>query len=443
MPHISQPMSSSAAVTSASTKTPDSAKSFQRTPPSLSLPPSQFARLQPHSYLLAHLSPLSPDSRTPLRVNGRVPSQFRPVSINTGSLTHTNASAVVRIGDTVAVCGVRGEILSTNDIASWNVSSSDSTTPKRRKAGEIRAEQQLQQKQQRQQHQNEPVEDEDEDGDEDDSEIHTFNLLVPNLSLNTGCTPSITSSAAPSALAQSLSHKLLSLLHTTRLVRASDLRILHHPPDLTGILTSDKSPREQPQEPEPESEPEIKAFWALYIDVLIISHAGNLFDAAWGAIVAALRDTRLPKAWWDLDSEMVLCSDDVAEARPLRLRGLPIASSFGVFEADEMERWRIPMAVGTEEEAGTDSGKSKVCGEEGGGGGRRPQRWILADLDGFEESLCAERVCVVVDKEARGRMKILKLEKNGGLSIGRREMRELVELAAGRWEEWKDLLTGR
>ncbi|KLJ07475.1 hypothetical protein EMPG_17044, partial [Blastomyces silverae] len=156
--------------TSTSTSTPHSAKPGQGPPPSLSLPPSQFARLQPYSYLLAHLSPSSPDSRPPLRVNGRTPSQFRSASINTGSLTHTNASAVVRMGDTVAVCGVRGEILSTDDIAAWNVSSSssssDPSTSKRRKTDSAQAEQL-----QHEQKQNEPVE------DEDDSEIHAFNLL--------------------------------------------------------------------------------------------------------------------------------------------------------------------------------------------------------------------------------------------------------------------------
>ncbi|EQL35244.1 hypothetical protein BDFG_02999 [Blastomyces dermatitidis ATCC 26199] len=340
------------------------------------------------------------------------------------------------MGDTVAVCGVRGEILSTDDIAAWNVSSSsDPSTSKRRKTDSAQAGQ-LQHKQK----QNEPLEDEeDDDNNEDDSEIHAFNLLVPNLSLNTGCTPSIAASASPSTLAQSLSHKLLSLLHTTRLVRASDLRILHHPPNLTDITTLHAST------PAPEREPETKAFWTLYIDILIISHAGNVFDAAWGAMIAALRDTRLPKAWWDMDSEMVLCSDEVSEARPLRLRGLPVASSFGVFEADEMEKWRIPMPVGeeAEEKGRMGSGKLKAVEYGGSGGDGRPRRWILADLDGFEESLCAERVCVVVDKEAGGSVKILKLEKNGGLAVGRREMRELVELAAGRWEEWKGLFGER
>ncbi|PGH08668.1 hypothetical protein AJ79_05950 [Helicocarpus griseus UAMH5409] len=409
------------------TSTPDSSKpkAFQGPPPSLSLPPAQFARLQPHSYLLAHLSPSSPDSRPPLRVNGRSPSQFRPASVNTGSLTHTNASAVVRIGDTVAVCGVRGEILSTDDIAAWNVSSSSSETPasKRRKTGAAEAQQQQ-------------TAEEFPDDDTDNSEIQSFNLLVPNLSLSTGCAPSISPSAAPSPLAQSLSHKLLSLLHTTRLVRASDLRILYTPPDLTNITSADDT---QSQESQPEQE--TKAFWTLYIDVLIISHAGNPFDAAWGAVVAALRDTRLPKAWWDMDSEMVLCSDDVAEARPLRLRGLPIVSSFGVFEADWMERWRLPMPAtkGVEQQKGKGKGKTKGDGDR-----EKPQRWILADPDAFEESLCSEKVCVVVDKDGDGgKVKILGLEKNGGLAVGRHEVRELVDLAAERWEEWRGVFEGR
>ncbi|OAX77586.1 hypothetical protein ACJ72_08113, partial [Emergomyces africanus] len=279
------------------------------------------------------------------------------------------------------------------------------------------------------------------------TEIRAFNLLVPNLSLSTGCAPSIAPSAAPSALAQSLSHKLLSLLHTTRLVRASDLRILHHPPDLTHI-TATSSSASEPQESNLQ-QPETKAFWTLYIDVLIISHAGNPFDAAWGAMVAALLDTRLPKAWWDMDNEMVLCSDDVAEARPLRLRGLPIASSFGVFEADGGEGWRIPMPAGKVVEVNVDSSidsekeKLRAAGTSGHHGGGRPSRWILADLDAFEESLCMERVCVLVDKDSRGKVKILKLEKNGGLAVGRREVKKMVELAAGRWEEWRELLGGR
>jgi exosome complex component RRP43 len=112
---------------------------------------------------------------------------------------------VVRLGDTTAVCGVRAEILHTDDIASWSVSQSTNAN-KRRRIGE--------------------TEKESETADEEDrAHIEDLNLLVPNISLSTGCAPGFIPSAPPSALAQSLSHQILSLLHTTRLVQAEDLRI--------------------------------------------------------------------------------------------------------------------------------------------------------------------------------------------------------------------------
>jgi len=391
-------------------------------PPSLALPPSQFARLQPHAYLLAHLSPPASSNQPSIRANGRSPFQFRVTSANAGSLTHTNGSAVVRVGDTAAVCGVRAEILHTDDIAAWGVSSS-SGAAKRRKTGEDSAE------------------DVDED---DDSHIRDFNLLVPNLSLSTGCAPGFIPGAPPSAIAQSLSHQILALLHTSRLVRADDLRIWYQPPDLAAMERHNEGEQMETEENEKEkesSEPpkrEIKAFWVLYIDVLIISLAGNPFDAAWAAILAALRNTRLPKAWWDADNEMVLCSDEPSEAKKLRLRGLPVASSYCVFEADAAAGWRaviIPDAdqERKEKESAAATGKSKK---------RTEQRWILADPDGFEESLCQEKICVVVDKDenAGGKTKIVKMEKNGGLAVDRDELKKLVEISAERWDQIKKIL---
>ncbi|KAI5283752.1 Tubulin alpha chain-like 3, partial [Ascosphaera acerosa] len=96
---------------------------------------------------------------------------------------------------------------------------------------------------------------------------------------------------------------------------------------------------------------EMKAFWALYIDVLMLSASGNAADIAWLAVLAALRDTRLPRAWWDADRETVLCSDKVGEATRLRLRGCPIASSFAVFEADAAADWRAVVPLGKDDGA--------------------------------------------------------------------------------------------
>ncbi|KAL1955595.1 hypothetical protein VTO42DRAFT_8398 [Malbranchea cinnamomea] len=397
-----------------------------KTASSLSLPPSQFVRLQPHTYLLAHLSPSDSDSRPPLRINGRLQSQFRPALVNTGSLTHCNGSAVVRIGDTAAVCGVRAEILSTDDIVAWKLSTAARPSKRRRTEKSQGAGIDVPTR-------DDTVQEDDDDGD-DDSEIAAFNLLVPNLSLNTGCSPSIPPGSAPTPLAQALSHQLLALLHSSRLVRAEDLRIWHQPPNLanedTHMTTEGEGDSNDAGSSAPK--PEIKAFWTLYIDVLVISLAGNAFDAAWAAVVAALRDTRLPKAWWDMDSEMVLCSDSVADSKKLRLRGMPMASSFCVFEGDATGDWKRIIS-----EAEDDRQRGKSDARE------LPltsKRWILADPDAFEESLCQERACVVLDKDAQGRVKLLRLEKNGGFYLGKEELKEIVDLAAERWEEWKPLL---
>ncbi|KAI9044899.1 3' exoribonuclease family protein [Aspergillus affinis] len=394
----------------------------QPTPPSLSLPPSQFARLQPHAYLLAHLSPPSSSHHPSIRANGRAPSQFRITSANTGSLTHTNGSAVVRVGDTTAVCGVRAEILHTDDIASWSVSrsgpSSTEGSNKRRKVDES------------------PDSDSDADADTNESQIQDLNLLVPNLSLSTGCAPGFVPGAPPSSLAQSLSHQILTLLHSSRLVRADDLRIWYQAPNLGGEELERHNESEQMDVDADaaatgESEKEIKAFWVLYIDVMIISLAGNPFDAAWASVLAALRDTKLPRAWWDVDNETVVCSDAVSEAKKLTLRGLPVASSYAVFEADAASGWRAMVIPDAEERKITESRRQGI-----------QRRWILADPDGYEEGLSQERVCIVVDKEqgGKGKTTILKMEKNGGLAVDSSELKELIDVSAQRWDDVKRIL---
>ena len=325
---------------------------------------------------------------------------------------------MVRIGDTAAVCGVRAELLHTQDIASWSVSQA-SNSNKRRRLADVGG--------------NLTEDDEDEDIEEDRAHIEDLNLLVPNLSLSTGCAPGFIPGAAPSALAQSLSHQILSLLHSTRLVRADDLRVWYQPPNLGPEEPERHNEEEQmdvdaEQGTAPEEKPrEIKAFWVLYIDIMIISLAGNPFDAAWAAVLAALRDTKLPKAWWDVDNETIVCSDSVAEARKLSLRGLPVASSYAVFEADAAAGWRANVIPDAEEQD-----------QEGKKGS--PERWILADPDGYEEGLTQERACVVVDKEGNGKTTIVKMEKNGGWTVDTEDLRQLVEISARRWDEMKRVL---
>ncbi|MCJ1248256.1 hypothetical protein MMC30_005473 [Trapelia coarctata] len=407
-------------------------------PQPLSFPPLTYAKLSPRAFLAAHL-----DSPTnPARPNTRAPHAFRPPTVNTSSLTHANGSAVIRCGDTAVVCGVRAEVLRSEDVGYLRINAKGKGAARERKdddredGGEG----------------NEEGEDGDRESEERDRDtIADLGLLVPNIELATGCSPLYMPGNPPSTLAQSLSQRVLTLLHISNLVPFEQLQIWHTPAPLTTTATTPKpkpaSISTAPDAPdvrmeeasdsdsnssaedngvkgeEEGKEAEVKAFWTLYIDILFISLDGNAFDAAWMAVLTALRHTRLPRAWWDADREMVVCSPSMAEGRKLGLRGAPVASTFGVFE-------RAKGGMG-----GVGEGGEEQKGEE---------KYILADLDDFEESLCDEQVTVVVDRATSGtrkgkgkEMKLLRIEKSGGGVVGVEEMRACVQMAEGRWKQWR------
>ena len=361
------------------------------TPQPLSFPALTFAKLSPGPYLEAHLQPASPSSSC-IRPNGRLPNEFRSPTVHAGSLTHASGSAVVRVGDTAVVCGVRAETLLASDVPYSRVSGVSGN-----RGGE------------------------EQDGEETEkrsekAQLAELGLLVPNLELATGCSPAFLPGNPPSTLAQSLSQRILTLLHISELISLDDLRIWYTPDSLKGqdemegVEDEGAEKEEEGQQPKPE----VKAFWTLYVDILFISLDGNPFDAAWTAVLAALKDTLLPRAWWDADRQMVLCSDLRSEATKLQLRSFPVASTFAVF-----------------------NGKR---GDPREGKGKR-QAWVLADPDTFEEGLCGEDMTVVVDKEESGvEVQVLRVEKEGGGFVGIEGMKELITLAEGRWKEWRTVL---
>jgi exosome complex component RRP43 len=268
------------------------------------------------------------------------------------------------------VCGIRGEILLASNVAGYRVD--QSTTAPFSGAGY--------------------------------NEAKELDLLVPNIELATGCSPAFLPGQPPSTLAQSLSTRIYSLLYSSNLVNAEDLRIWYQPPDMSDPNRMDEDDDEKAPEPE------IKAFWTLYIDILFISLDGNPFDAAWAAVMSALKDVRLPRAYWDADQEMILCDDSVAESKKLGLQGLPIAVTALVFRAKE---------------------KSQA---------KDKRYWILVDPDTFEETLCEESITVVVDCQKK--TKILGISKAGGTIVGRDEMKAIVSLAEQRSAELSKLLNG-
>ncbi|KAF2447144.1 hypothetical protein P171DRAFT_355360 [Karstenula rhodostoma CBS 690.94] len=334
----------------------------------LTFPRPIFATVAPHPFLQAHLAAPQP-SKAPLRANSRTAHEFRRVGINTGSLTHCNGSAVVRLGNTSAVCGVRAEILDEAHVqatADFAPSTGNET---------------------------------EEDAERERDEMESLRLLVPNVELSTGSTPQHIPGNAPSSFAQTLITRVRSLLLSTSLVRLSDLRILYAPPSNPDGLDA-------------EPEPQLKGYWVLYIDIFYISIDGNAFDAAWAAILAALKNSVIPHAFWDEDLETILCSDDPSEAHSLTLRGLPVPSTFAVFEGKH--DWN-------------ESGEAEEAD------------WVLSDPDAFEETVCRESVCVVVDCTVGNKGTkdgILKsLEKSGGDVVDRDAMKGLVKRAVDRWAE--------
>ncbi|KAI9838997.1 MAG: hypothetical protein M1819_004205 [Sarea resinae] len=398
--------------TSLSTTT---ATSAAQAPPTLSFPPQTFAKLSPHPYLLAHLRP-STSSQPSVRPNGRSPSDFRTPTAHTSSLSHASGSAVVRVGDTACVCGVRGEVLPVGHIPEWSADSATTVAV----GGDL-----------------DPADDDGDDenegegeditgesskkydADDDEDLLGSLALLVPNIELSTGCSPSHLPGSAPTALAQTLSARLLSLLRSTHLIRPSSLRIAYQPPSNTTDPAS-SAPKKV-----------TKGFWTLYIDVLVISADGNLFDAIWASVLLALHDTLLPAATYDADREMIICSPSPDLALRLPLTGLPVASTFAVFESGDRYRGgRGGLGNGN---GLTAAGKTK--GEK--------NAWILADPDAFEEGLCKESVTVVVDcsgSSSTAESKILRIEKSGGGVVGPEEMRQAVKMAEGRWAQWKGVL---
>ena len=348
------------------------------TPPTVNLPGPIFAKLSPHPYLLRALT--NPAAAAPTRTNGRASQQARPLHVNASSLSHAHGSALVRAGDTTVICGVRGELLPVERIPQFR-----------------------------------PVErNQIEDGGDISGrvgrgELKDYDLLVPNIELATGAAPQFLPGVPPTALAQTLSARVYSLLHSTGLVEAGDLRVWYTPGEGVGGDTEmGEAGREEQVE---EGGERVVAYWVLYVDLLFLSFDGNPFDVAWAAVVAALRDTKLPVARWDPDREMVVCSRK--EGKKLNVRGLPVACSAAVFMEKEH------------------SEGITVAGE-----GRN---WILLDPDRLEESLCREVVTVVVDC-SDGETRIKSMEKQGGTVLGRELIRGYVGVAEDRWKEVKEAM---
>jgi len=201
-----------------------------------------FQRLHPRLYLERFIA-------EDVRPDGRAFDTFRHVSLNVGSISTADGSALVRVGETAVVCGVKAEIA-------------------------------------------EPELDREGEG-----------FLVPNLDLPAMCSPKF-KPGPPSEEAQVLSDRLNHVLISSNLLPLSSL-----------CIHSGKS------------------VWVLYVDATCINYDGNAFDATLLAMVAALRNTTLPQATYNPETNRTTCSRKAPRV-PLQLSGSsPISMSFGIFDS--------------------------------------------------------------------------------------------------------------
>ncbi|KAK4250928.1 ribosomal protein S5 domain 2-type protein [Corynascus novoguineensis] len=365
------------------------------TAPTVKLPAPLFAKLSPHPFLLRNLTSTSASDghgdRPPARrTNGRGTQETRPLLTKPSSLSHAHGSSLVRLGDTTVLCGVRGELLPVERIPQFRPLS-------RTRDSEG-----------------------DGEGEEEEGgsvigrgELRDYDLLVPNIELATGSAPQFLPGVPPTTLAQTLSTRVYSLLHSTGLVRATDLRVWSTAGEGNGKKNKEDVEMGEAEQGEGyremEEEDRVVAYWVLYIDLLFVSFDGNPFDAAWAAVVAALRDTRLPVARWDPERETVVCSR--TERKELNVSGLPVACTAAVFEEKDLSEVGTGVAEG--------------------------RHWLLLDPDRLEESLCRETITMVVDC-SDGETKIKSIEKQGGTTIGRELIRGFAGIAEKRWKEVKD-----
>ncbi|KAF6748991.1 ribosomal protein S5 domain 2-like protein [Ephemerocybe angulata] len=205
---------------------------------------SIFQRLHPRAYLERFLA-------EGFRPDGRALDAWREVSVNTGSISTADGSALVRLGNTTVVCGVKAEIA------------------------------------------------------EPELDAGARGFLVPNLDLPAMCSPRF-KPGPPSEDAQVLSDRLTEALTSSGVLPLESLCI--HPG---------------------------KAVWVLYVDATCINYDGNAFDATLLAMVAALKNTRLPVATYDETTRRTTCSRKEPR-RPLELGRIPVSASFGIFDSNQV-----------------------------------------------------------------------------------------------------------
>ena len=356
-----------------------------------------FRLIAPPTYLHQHLT-----QPTPVRPCGRTPSESRPTTLTVGSLSHAHGSAVVRAGDTAAVCGVRGEVLT---LEAGDDPSSFETYRKGRRAGAgVRV-----------------------GGSTASSGGAGWGgLIVPNIEMSTGCSKNYPL-GPPGDFAQMLAQRINDLIEATKIVDLKSLRIYKDDGSASGetatAATAAEGEAMDTSDGQGNEEKEIKGYWTLYLDVLCISLDGNILDVAWTAIIAALATTRLPKAVWDVDVSKIICSAAQHEQQRIKLRkNLPFTVTFAGVTVPH-----IPPTEADKNGSENSSPSSKT--------------FLLNDPDAFEETEANESLTITLSVSTGRAHRAERMEKVGGRNIGLSEIKSCIDISVDKVQAMTDMIS--
>ncbi|XP_076129678.1 exosome complex component RRP43 [Alosa pseudoharengus] len=244
------------------------------------------------------------------RPDGRELDEFRTTTLNIGPISTAEGSALVKIGNTTVMCGIKAEL-----------ALPPSDTPDK-------------------------------------------GYIVPNVDIPPLCMSKVRS-GPPEEQAQAASQFIADIIESSEIIRKEDLCI--------------------------EKE---KLCWVLYCDIMCLDYDGNLLDSCIVALLAALKNTLLPKV--TINKETDLPEVDLLEKCPININRQPVGSSFAVFD----------------------------------------NTIIIVDPTADEESLATAVMTLVIDEEGR----LCTAHKPGGTTLSGEKLQDCMGRAVTRHREISKLV---
>ncbi|KAL0994875.1 hypothetical protein UPYG_G00128600 [Umbra pygmaea] len=244
------------------------------------------------------------------RPDGRELGDFRTTTLNIGSISTADGSALVKVGNTTVICGIKAEF----------------AYPAVESPGK--------------------------------------GYIVPNVDLPPLCSSRFRP-GPPGEQAQAASQFIADIIESSDVMQTEELCIVKG-----------------------------KLCWVLYCDIMCLDYDGNLLDACLIALLAALKNARLPKVTFSKDSEVP--EVNLENRTGLNIHKHPVAASFAVFD-DSI---------------------------------------TIVDPTAEEESLSTATITVVLDEEER----LCALHKPGGTSLSGQKLQDCISRATTRHREIHKLI---